>query len=141
MAEIMRDLPKSSANYATIEAGYKKMMAGLLDYQGPNGLWYQVLDMPDNPSNWEESSGSAMFTYAMIVGVRRGILDAATYVPAIDAAWAGLKKKINPQGDVSDICTGTWYKATAAEYMALTRLTGDGHGQAPVLWACAELLR
>jgi rhamnogalacturonyl hydrolase YesR len=141
MAEIMRDLPKSSANYATIEAGYKKMMAGLLDYQGPNGLWYQVLDMPDNPSNWEESSGSAMFTYAMIAGVRRGILDAATYVPAIDAAWAGLKNKINAQGDVSDICTGTWYKASAAEYMALTRLTGDGHGQAPVLWACAELLR
>ncbi len=141
MAEMMRDLPTSSADYATIEAGYKKMMAGLLTYQGPNGLWYQVLDMPNDPSNWEESSGSAMFTYAMIAGVRRGILDAPTYVPAIQAAWAGLQTKISPQGDVSSICTGTWYKATAQEYMALTRLTGDGHGQAPVLWAAAELLR
>ncbi len=141
MAEMMRDLAPSASQYATIEAGYKKMMSGLLKYQSKNGLWYQVIDMPDNPSNWEESSGSAMFTYAMIAGVRRGILDAATYVPAIEAAWAGLRKKISAQGDVSDICVGTWYKASAQEYMALTRLTGDGHGQAPVLWASAELLR
>lgn len=141
MAEIMRDLPTTSSDYATILDGYKKMMAGLLAVQGPNGLWYQVLDMGSNPSNWEESSGSAMFTYAMVAGVRRGILDAATYVPAIEKAWAGLKTKIASNGDVKDICTGTWYKASAAEYMALTRLTGDGHGQAPVLWAAAELLR
>ncbi len=119
----------------------KKMMTGLLTYQGDNGLWSQVLDQPDNASNWSESSGSAMFTYAMIAGVRHGILDEATYVPVIDAAWQGLQGKINEQGDVADICTGTWYHASAAEYMALTRLTGDGHGQAPVLWAAAELLR
>jgi unsaturated rhamnogalacturonyl hydrolase len=77
----------------------------------------------------------------MIAGVRRGVLDAATYVPAIDKAWAGLKTKISASGDVSGICVGTWYKANAAEYMALSKLTGDGHGQAPVLWAAAELLR
>jgi unsaturated rhamnogalacturonyl hydrolase len=141
MAEMLKDLPKSDARYATIEAGYKKMMEGLLAFQSKNGLWYQVLDLPNDSKNWEETSGSAMFTYAMIVGVRRGVLDATKYVPVIDAAWAGIQKKISAQGDVSDICIGTWYKANAAEYMALTRLTGDGHGQAPVLWAAAELLR
>jgi unsaturated rhamnogalacturonyl hydrolase len=141
MAEIMRELPTDSADYMTIEAGYKKMMAGLVTVQSSGGLWYQVLDQGTNSSNWLESSGSAMFTYSMIAGVRRGILDAATYVPVIEKAWAGLQTKINAQGDVSDICEGTWYKASAAEYMALNRLTGDGHGQAPVLWAAAELLR
>jgi unsaturated rhamnogalacturonyl hydrolase len=141
MAEIMRDLAPTAPEYATIEAGYKKMMHGLLALQSANGLWYQVLDKPSDSANWEESSGSAMFTYAMIAGVRRGVLDAATYVPAIDKAWAGLKTKISASGDVSGICVGTWYKANAAEYMALSKLTGDGHGQAPVLWAAAELLR
>src|SRR6478735_7548452 len=141
MAEMLKDLPKTSAQYATIEAGYKKMMDGLLKVQGKDGLWYQVLDMPNDSKNWVESSGSAMFTYAMISGVRRGLLDAATYVPAIEAAWAGLRKKINAQGDVSDICIGTYFHPTAAEYTSLTKLTGDGHGQAPVLWAAAELLR
>lgn len=82
-----------------------------------------------------------MFTYAMIAGVRRGVLDAETYVPAIEAAWAGLQHKISEQGDVSEICVGTWYHDTAQAYMDLDRLVGDGHGQAPVLWAAAELLR
>jgi len=141
MAEIMRDLPSTSKDRTTIETGYKKMMDGLVKVQGPNGLWYQVLDMGSDPANWEESSGSAMFTYAMISGVRSGILDATTYVPVIKKAWAGLLTKINAQGDVSGICEGTWYKATAAEYMALNKLTGDGHGQAPVIWAARELLR
>jgi len=142
MAEMMRDLPTSHRNYQAIETGYLNMMQGLLQYQGPNGLWYQVLDMPNDSSNWEESSCTGMFTYAMVAGVRRGILDSATYVPVIEDAWAGLQTKINMQnGAVSDICTGTWYHATPQEYMALTRLTGDGHGQAPVLWVAAELLR
>lgn len=141
MAELLRDLPTSSNEYRTIEAGYERMMEGLLKYQGKNGLWYQVLDMPTNTRNWEETSGSAMFTYAMVAGVRRGLLSAATYVPAIEAAWAGLRSKISAQGSVSNICTGTWYKSTPEEYMALARLTGDGHGQAPVLWTAAELLR
>lgn len=141
MAEMMRDLAPGSSDYQTVEAGYKKMMEGLKAVQSKNGLWYQVLDQGSNSANWEETSGSAMFTYAMIAGVRRGVLDAATYVPVIEAAWAALQKKIAANGDVSDICVGTWYKASAAEYMALTRLTGDGHGQAPVMWAAAELLR
>lgn len=141
MAEIMRDLPSDHPNYGTIEAGYLAMMEGLLNYQGANGLWYQVLDMPNDPSNWEETSCSAMFTYAMVAGVRRGVLDADTYVPVIERAWAGLQGRTSPSGDVSDICVGTWYLSTPQEYMGLTRLTGDGHGQAPVLWVAAELLR
>jgi unsaturated rhamnogalacturonyl hydrolase len=141
MAEIMRDLPEDSPHYQTILSGYTRMMEGLLPYQSDNGLWYQVLDMPNDPSNWEESSGSAMFAYAMVAGVRRGVLPAETFVPVIEATWAGLRSRISAQGDVSGICVGTWYKANAQEYMALARLMGDGHGQAPVLWAAAELLR
>jgi len=142
MAEIMRDLPTAPAErYQGIESGYTRMMDGLTAVQADSGLWYQVLTARDHSSNWEESSGSAMFTYAMIAGVRRGVLDADTYVPVIDTAWAGLQNQISDDGDVSDICVGTWYQASDEAYMALDRLTGDGHGQAPVLWAAAELLR
>ncbi|HYQ04626.1 MAG TPA: glycoside hydrolase family 88 protein [Polyangiaceae bacterium] len=141
MAEMLKDLPKSSPQYATIEDGYKRMMAGLLKVQHKDGLWYQVLNLPNDSKNWLETSGSAMFTYAMISGVRRGVLDAATYVPAVKNAWAALQKKISAQGDVSGICPGTYFHASAAEYEALSPITGDGHGQAPVLWAAMEILR
>lgn len=141
MAEMMRDLPETHPNYAAIENGYKKMMEGLLPFQLDDGLWSQVIDLPNDPSNWGETSGTAMFTYAMVAGVKRGILDAATYVPVIEKAWQGLQNQINDNGDIRNVCVGTWYKSSPQEYMGLTRLTGDGHGQAPVLWVAAELLR
>lgn len=141
MAEIMRDLPESHAHYQTIEAGYKRMMEGLLPYQLDTGLWSQVIDLPDDPNNWGESSSTAMFTYAMVAGVKRGVLNEETYVPVIEKAWQGLQNQINENGDVRNICIGTWYKNSPQEYMGLDRLTGDGHGQAPLLWIVAELLR
>jgi hypothetical protein len=52
-----------------------------------------------------------------------------------------LRSKISTQGEISDICTGTYFLATPADYMKLTKLTGDGHGQAPVQWAASEILR
>ena len=141
MAEIMRDLPESHPHYQTIARGYRKMMEGLLPFQLDSGLWSQVINLPDDPDNWGESSGTAMFTYAMIAGVKRGFLDADIYVSVIEKAWEGLQGQINEDGDVSNICIGTWYKNSPQEYMGLARLTGDGHGQAPVLWMVAELLR
>ena len=55
------------------------MMAALLKYQGKDGMWRQLIDHDDA---WPESSSSAMFTFAMITGVKNGWLDAATYGPA-----------------------------------------------------------
>lgn len=141
MAEMMRDLPQDHPHYAAIEQGYINMMNGLLPFQLENGLWSQVINLPNDPKNWAESSGTAMFTYAMIAGVKRGILDADIYVPVIERAWQGLQNQIDENGNVRDICIGTWYKDSPQEYMELTRLTGDGHGQAPILWIVAELLR
>ena len=141
MAEIMRDLPETHQHFQTIENGYKKMMQGLLPFQMSDGLWAQVIDLPNDPNNWGETSGTAMFTYAMVAGVKRGVLDADIYVPVIEKAWQGLQSQINDNGDIRNVCVGTWYKSSPQEYMALARLTGDGHGQAPVLWVAAELLR
>ena len=141
MAEIMRDLPVDHPHYQTIESGYKKMMEGLLPFQLDSGLWSQVINLPNDPNNWGESSGTAMFTYAMVAGVKRGVLDADTYVSVIEKAWQGLQGQINDNGDVRNVCIGTWYKDSPQEYMGLSRLTGDGHGQAPILWIAAELLR
>jgi len=39
----------------------------------PRGLWLQVIDMPSLPGNYEESSASAMFSYALLRLDRLGI--------------------------------------------------------------------
>ncbi|KAF2666910.1 Six-hairpin glycosidase [Microthyrium microscopicum] len=41
-----------------------------------SGLWWQVMDSPGKEGNYIESSGSAMFIYALFKGARLGYLDA-----------------------------------------------------------------
>src|SRR5690606_27556588 len=155
MAELIRELPETHAHYAAIRAGYEKMMAGLLSYQLDEGdgagLWQQIVDSTDS-RNWPETSGSAMFTYALVSGVRRGWLEADTYGPAARAAWLALVPKLTAQGQLRDI--SDWaYKPASHEggpsyagdeenyYFERPKLTGDNHGQAPMLWSAAALVR
>ena len=56
---------------ATIMDSYLKMMESLRHYQRDNGLWGQLIDSQEA---WDETSSSAMFTYAMIMGVKKGWL-------------------------------------------------------------------
>jgi rhamnogalacturonyl hydrolase YesR len=147
MAEMLRVLDPSHKNYARILDGYKKMMAGLLEYQIQDGqqgagIWRQVIERTDS-SNWPETSGSAMFATAMITGVKMCILDEQTYGPAARKAWLALTNYVGQDGKVSQISDWCYYSSGDAYsyYVGRPKVTGDGHGQAPMLWAAAALLR
>ena len=137
MGELLSSLPENNKDREIIMSGYFKMMKSLKDYQRPDGLWGQLID---DPQSWAETSGSAMFTYAMIIGVKKGWLDAKEYVPVIRKAWIALVKQINADGDISDVCEGTNRKNDHQYYLDRQRKTGDMHGQAPILWCVAALL-
>ena len=147
MAELLRSMPPDHPRRARIMAGYRRMMAALLRYQSPQGLWRQLIDKPES---WIESSGSGMFAFAMVTGVKEGWLDSRTYGPAARKAWLGLVSELEPDGNIRDVCVGT-NKASQEVgpdlqkqydfYLARGRHTGDLHGEAPVLWTAAALLR
>jgi rhamnogalacturonyl hydrolase YesR len=138
MAEMLRTLPADHPDRARIMAGYKLMMAALLKYQSPDGMWRQLID---HPEAWEESSSSGMFTFALITGVKNGWLDAATYGPAARKAWIAVTGFIDQNNDVTNICEGTNKKDDLEYYLMRRRRTGDFHGQEPILWAASALLR
>jgi rhamnogalacturonyl hydrolase YesR len=147
MAELLRTLPAAHPERARIMAGYTKMMAGLLGYQTSTGLWRQLIDRPES---WVETSSSAMFTYAMVTGVKSGWLDPATYGPAARKAWLDLVTYLDADANLKDVCVGTGEaygvvggdrNAQVKYYLDRGRSVGDFHGQAPVLWSAAELLR
>jgi rhamnogalacturonyl hydrolase YesR len=138
MAEMLRDLPQDHPQRARILAGYRSMMAALLKYQGKDGMWRQLID---HDEAWPESSGSAMFTFAMITGVKNGWLDPATYGPAARKGWIAVAGYIDQNQDVTSVCEGTGKLNDLDYYLARRRRTGDFHGQAPVLWAASALLR
>ena len=138
MAEMLRTLPKDHPQRARIEAGYKKMMAALLKYQGKDGMWRQLID---HDEAWAESSGTGMFTFAMITGVKLGVLDGPTYGPAARKAWLAVVGYIDQNGEVTQVCAGTNKLNDLSYYLARPRRTGDYHGQAPILWSVDALLR
>jgi unsaturated rhamnogalacturonyl hydrolase len=138
MAEMLRSLPADHPQRPRILAGYRKMMASLLQYQGKDGMWRQLID---HDEAWPESSSSAMFTLAMVTGVKNGWLDAATYGPAARRGWLAVVGYIDQNGDVTSVCEGTNKLADRDYYLARKRRTGDFHGQAPILWAASALLR
>lgn len=137
MAEILRCLPQNSAERRQIMKSYLKMMKTLKSYQHSDGLWGQLID---DPASWTETSGSAMFTYAMIVGVRKGWLPASKYSPVINKAWKGLVECINKDGDVLRTCQGTGKKNDKQYYLDRKCFIGDMHGQAPVLWCAMAMI-
>jgi len=137
-AELLRSLPADNPDRPRILEGYRKMMASLLTYQGKDGMWRQLID---DEGAWPETSGTGMFAFAMITGVKNGWLDAQTYGPAARKAWLALVGFIDGNGDVRDVCEGTNKKADRQYYLDRKRVTGDLHGQAPVIWCAAALLR
>ena len=138
MAEMLRSLPADHPDRPRILAAYRNMMAALLRYQGKDGMWRELID---HEEAWPETSGSAMFTFAMITGVKNGWLDAAIYGPAARRAWIGVVGYIDQNNDVTNVCEGTNKFNDVNYYLFRKRRTGDFHGQAPVLWAASALLR
>lgn len=67
------------------------------------GTWWQVMDKPDAPGNYRESSASAMFTYFFARAVKKGYLP-ATYEATAVRAFQGLVDEfvtVHPDGRVS----------------------------------------
>jgi len=138
MSELLLSLPKNHPLRARILQSYNKMMESLLKYQGEDGLWHQLLD---HSESWAETSGTGMFTFAMITGVKNGWLPKKTYGPAARKAWLGLVKHIDANANVTDVCEGTNKGFSVQYYLDRKRLTGDLHGQAAALWSAMALLR
>ncbi len=138
MAELLRSLPENHPKRSRIMEGYKTMMAELLKYQGEDGLWRQLLDHPDA---WPETSGTGMFAFAMVTGVKNGWLDAKTYGPAARKAWLGLVKYLDKDANVSNVCEGTGKGNSVQYYLDRRRNIGDLHGEAPILWTASALVR
>lgn len=147
MAEVLSVLPPEHRHYTHIMQGYQRMMAALLKYQGTQGLWLQLVEQPDF---WPETSGSAMFTFSLIEGVKRGWLEPAVYGPAARKAWLGLVPYVDAAANVREVVVGTNKAANEVGpnlevqkkfYFDRPRRTGDLHGQAPMLWSAAALLR
>ncbi len=138
MAEMLRSLPADNPDRPRILRGYQRMMSSLRSYQAESGMWRQLID---DPQSWPESSSTAMFTFAMVTGVKNGWLDANLYAPTARKGWLALVSNLDSNADVGEVCEGTGKSPNRQFYLDRKRIKGDMHGQAALLWCATALLR
>ena len=102
IVRVLRELPPNSPLRSRYVALLREMAAEMVSIQGKDGLWRPGLLDPDAYS-LPEVSGSSFITYALAYGVNEGILDRATYRPAIQKAWAGLLPHVYADGRLGSI--------------------------------------
>jgi len=95
LAKIIEVLPADDPSRARYVELFQQMSERIRGLQGVEGYWPVSLLDPGGPP---ETSGTAFFVYGMAWGVNHGVLDKATYGPAIRTGWAALDRAIQPDG-------------------------------------------
>ena len=137
MALLLTEVSPQAEEWHVVMEGYRKMMAALLKHQRGSGLWGQLVN---DPESWDETSGSAMYAYAFVTGVRHGWLEPDKYGPAACKAYLALVGKLDEFANLKDVCIGTGKKNDRTWYMERPREDGDPHGQAALSWICGALM-
>lgn len=123
-----------------VEEILQGLVAGLARVQAPKtGLWYQVVDKGDKPDNWHDTSGSAMFVYAIQRAVELGCVDEARYRAVAEKGYEGVrtKAKVGADGliDIYDACDGLGVQNSYEDYVNYTRVANAKEAVGGVLWA------
>ena len=111
VVEALKRLPAGYPGRAEVLDIYKRLAAGLEQTQNPlTGGWFFVVDKPDRKDNWIDTSGSAMFTFALERGIELGLLGRKEYAPSLPLATARLHIM---QGSIATASSIFWAHVTA----------------------------
>lgn len=136
-AEVIEQLPKDYAGRDELIEIFKKAVKGLVKFQDKCGMWHQVLC---DESSYHETSCTAIFTIAILKGIKLGILSREEYLPVMKKAVNGLLDYgVDECGNVWGVCRGSGCSDDAQYYASLKTILNDDHGTGVVMAAIAEL--
>lgn len=135
MSEVLMLMPKKHKDYKKILKIYRNHLAAVVKYQEESGVWHQILN---DPSTYEETSCTAMYTLSMARGINNGWLDDDYRKNAL-AGWKAVTNKIGEDGTVSKICRGTGIGTSVAFYNSRKTFDHDPRGLGAVLTAGSEV--
>lgn len=100
LAEVLKYLPEDDKKYRPFyEQLLQEMTEKIASLQGEDGYWRTNLlnaDIYPMP----ETSGTGLFTYAIMYGINRGILPADKYLPIVRKGWDAMVEAVNTEGRV-----------------------------------------
>ena len=137
-AEVLEHLPEDYPGRQELTEMFLRAVKGLVQYQAPNGLWHQVLNMEDS---YLETSCTAIFSMALEKGIKFGILDRETYLPVVKKAVSAIiENYVDEFGNVHNICRGSGCCDDADYYAHLATVLNDAHGTGVVVSAISGLI-
>lgn len=135
--ELLSNLPQSYPAREQLIACLQRQLTGISRFQDQSGLWHQLIDKPDS---YLETSGTAMFVYAIAKAVNEKWIPASYKSIAIEG-WKGLSKKVRADGNIEDVCIGTGIEDDISFYYKRPRVLNDFHVLGPILLAGTEMIK
>ena len=150
LVDILRYLPSTHPKYNQIKSLLANLAIGIKNTQNAaTGLWYQVVNKGTSSGNYLETSGSAMFVYAIKVAVDSGWIS-STYLTVAQSGWTGLKTKIATYTDgkpqIKGFAPAMGVQNNYSAYVAILPVncptpsgTQHPHGYAAILMAASVM--
>lgn len=127
--------PGQAVSTRFIREAFIRQARAAVCYQHNNGMWSTLLD---HPESYQETSGTAGLTYALLKGVRLGLLDEECR----EAGWLGIRAllaRINEQGEVAEVSAGTSVGRDLQHYLDIS-VRQRAYGQSLSMLALGEAL-
>ncbi len=143
LVDTLGDMPEGTTGRSSVLAILQAMAAGLKATEDPTtGLWYEVVDQPQgSPPDWNETSGSGMFVYALKVAMDRGYID-SSYQATVSAGWQGLQAQVSGNQTspvINNAVQGLDPQTSYAGYVNATRLSNSSQGLCAILLASSVM--
>ena len=97
LVDVLDYFPKDHPKRQELVNILNRLAAAIKSVQNnKSGVWYDILDRPNEKGNYFESSASAMFVYAIAKGVRLQYLP-ASYFAVADKGYKGMQQEFIEQ--------------------------------------------
>jgi rhamnogalacturonyl hydrolase YesR len=142
LVETLAVLPKDHPKRDEVVDILRGLAAGLKRTQDPkSGRWFQVVDKGEQPDNWTDTSGSAMFVYCLQRGIELGLLDKDEYAAVVAKGYKGIvaNATLNADGlvDIASACDGLGVQKDYAHYINYKKTLNAKEAVGGFLWATA----
>lgn len=142
LSELLLVLPENHKMRPELLEFFRELAEGYLSVQDENGMWHQVLDMPES---YEESSCTSMFICAFSRGIINGWINDkdSLYRKAAMKAWNALERtSIDYRGNLYGVCRGSEFAFNPTYYSEhLLPQLNNTHGIGITLLAGVEMMR
>ncbi len=140
LVETLAVLPADYPRRAEVLDIYTRLADGLKRMQDTKtGGWFQVVDKGSEPDNWIDTSGSAMFTYAIRRGIDLGLLKKQKFAGVAENGYRAIagNARIDDKGlvDIYSAGDGVCVQASYGDYVHYPKSVNAKEAVAGFLWA------